>query len=398
MKSCIITYKQTCLVLVCCVLISIVLHQIPKNKGLTHILTPDWLYNNNCYFMNISDKLIEQWSIDIFNSVKLYGVSVFSGHEDDDINGKINYNYFRNNIRKVLQYPVNQKTDNLVLSSADRTRSPKCESVSNEIPVIVTAGSTRFIPRFRNLFRSIEKSLLPFYKNVKIIFYDLGMSHTALEELKNMCLQCEIRLFPFHMFPPYCKDDLKNYIWKPLIIHKALQEFDFVMWVDSSVEFRGGRKVFDDIFSRAKTVGVQLVSLDNIPKELGPISYMTKAETFRFLNESLEDFVKFPEVEANRLIFKRTPFIMNAIIRPWVGCALTENCMGDKHTKIVISCDRWVGPIPLRFILKSLLGYDSCHRFDQSVLSIILTRIFGKYRHVVHTKYIKEWVVNKVDI
>jgi hypothetical protein len=93
------------------------------------------------------------------------------------------------------------------------------------------------------------------------------------------------------MFPSYCKDDLKNYIWKPLIIHKALQEFDFVMWVDSSVEFRGGRKVFDDIFSRAKTVGVQLVSLDNIPKELGPISYMTKAETIRFLNESLEDFV-----------------------------------------------------------------------------------------------------------
>jgi hypothetical protein len=39
--------------------------------------------------MNISDKLIEQWSIDIFNSVKLYGVSVFAGHEDDDINGKI---------------------------------------------------------------------------------------------------------------------------------------------------------------------------------------------------------------------------------------------------------------------------------------------------------------------
>jgi hypothetical protein len=75
-----------------------------------------------------------------------------------------------------------------------------------------------------------------------------------------------------------------------------------------------------------------------------------------------------------------------------------ENCMGDKHTRIVISCDRWIGPIPLRFILKSLLGYDSCHRFDQSVLSIILTRIFGKYRHVVHTKYIKEWVVNKVDI
>lgn len=132
----------------------------------------------------------------------------------------------------------------------------------------------------------------------------------------------------------------------------VLRMHRFVMWMDASVRFMV--KDLDQNFKDAQKLGVQ-ASLG-----FAPIAARTSGKTFQFLKEYPCLFRDKNEFEATFIIIYGSDFIMQYFMAPWVSCALTEECMA---------------PEPLRDCHNQHVYFD-CHRFDQSVLSILLVRLF----------------------
>ena len=163
--------------------------------------------------------------------------------------------------------------------------------------------------------------------------------------------RCEVVEFPFHKFPDHVRN-LRGYCWKPLAIQMVLKVHRFVVWMDASIRFR--TKDLDQTFDHARTLGVQAAV------GFGPIAARTSNQTFQYLEESPCLFRNINEFEATFIIIYANDFIMQHFMIPWISCALTEQCMVPVN---LIGChDDQV--------------YFNCHRYDQSVLSILLARLF----------------------
>ncbi|KAK3585682.1 hypothetical protein CHS0354_020248 [Potamilus streckersoni] len=221
------------------------------------------------------------------------------------------------------------------------------------IPVLVTAASSNHFLEVQALMRNLHSVVFPKYKNLKFIFYDIGLKENEKEMVKKHC-RCEYRSFPFEKYPEHVKI-LKGYTFKPLITQTVLNEYGFVMWMDASVRFRTGE--LDSLFEMATKDGVKI-----IPGDLG-VGYRTDPVTFKFLREDPCLFADKKEIQATFFMLYRTRFTIETIMRPWVSCALTSGCMYFPGSQSRISCANQNG-----------LGF--CHRFDQSVLSIILWRLY----------------------
>ena len=74
------------------------------------------------------------------------------------------------------------------------------------------------------------------------------------------------------------------------------------------------------------------------------------------------------------VVVRATPYISQYILRPWISCALTIGC--------VVPTGR---AEDYKYCLKLPMKPFGCHRFDQSVLSILIHVIYGDnaLRHVV---------------
>ena len=57
------------------------------------------------------------------------------------------------------------------------------DQILTSFPVIVTAASSGFYPRSLSLLLSIYKLLLPRYKNIKVIYYDMGLNEALYNEV-----------------------------------------------------------------------------------------------------------------------------------------------------------------------------------------------------------------------
>ncbi|KAL3883569.1 hypothetical protein ACJMK2_029821 [Sinanodonta woodiana] len=227
------------------------------------------------------------------------------------------------------------------------------DSPNPRIPVIVTAASSNHFLEVQALMQNVHSVVFPKYKNVKFIFYDIGLSVNETEMVKKHC-RCEYRLFPFDKYPEHLKI-LKGYTFKPLIAQIVLNQYGFVMWMDASVRFRMGD--LDSLFQMAMKDGVKIIS-----GGLG-VGYRTDPGTLRFLGEDPCLFADKNEIQATFFLIYRTRFTIETIMRPWVSCALTSGCMYFPGSQERISCVNQNG-----------LGF--CHRFDQSIMSIILWRLY----------------------
>jgi hypothetical protein len=233
---------------------------------------------------------------------------------------------------------------------------------SSTYPVVLTGISENHFREVEGLIKSVHEHLLNQSYKLHLIVYDLGLSNSSLELLQKYC-RCEIRKFPFEIYPFHISD-VRRYLWKPILIQMALQEFDFVMWMDSSIRLTN-HSLFP-LFQAASHRGIQ------IRKGGGSLAIRTHRNTFRRLQEEPCRYFVFPEIETGWVLLKRNPFIITALMRPWVTCALELECMSPHDFKNYIHChpDRqYIG---------------ACHRSDQSVLGIILTRIFNYRINFVH--------------
>lgn len=199
---------------------------------------------------------------------------------------------------------------------------------------------------------------------MKFVYFDLGLSKKELAFVTKFC-NCEVRAFPVHMYPPFVSN-LFNYAWKPIIIYTMLAEFNFVMWADASLNFFGSKNATYNFFKAAKEVGI-LGS--KRPNEFSTF-YYTKKETFLYLNESPCLF-SLGEIGAGLITIWKTAFTWRYIVQPWLACALTENCMSHQNPKSLLKCKPKIDSL------------HRCHRLDQSVLGIILQRLFNRNLGIV---------------
>ena len=143
------------------------------------------------------------------------------------------------------------------------------------------------------------------------------------------------------------------------------------MWLDSSVTFN--YPDLDELFTKTKESGILMLYNPY------PIAAHTHQDTFTFLNETPCLFRQLKEFHAGCILINANHYIVkNFIILPWLKCALIEECMKTKQNeKDWLTC--------------SLHNqYHACHRFDQSVLSLLVLRCFHDFviDHAIPHKYI----------
>ena len=142
----------------------------------------------------------------------------------------------------------------------------------------------------------------------------------------------------------------------------ALREYPFVMWMDSSVRFTTGN--LQPLFDKALSSGiVQIIRTKGRPPS---VSLETHQETFEFLNEPPCLYHKEIMLPAGFIVLYPKDPIFDGILNPWTKCALIEECIWTTR--------------PIREILKcpqnASVTAHRCHRYDQSVLNILMKRLF----------------------
>ena len=138
-----------------------------------------------------------------------------------------------------------------------------------------------------------------------------------------------------------------------------LQNYRFVAWLDTSVILETAD--LDPLFIQAKKQGVMSRSGGHL------LVAHTHEDTFRFLQEPPCLYRKFKEFIGRLLILHSDNRLVNDyVIQPWVKCALTEECMKTKQNTggKLLAC-------------RSHTIYHSCHRYDQSILSLLIYRLFS---------------------
>ena len=292
----------------------------------------------------------------------------------------------KKNIQRVLRYHVMHNAPCIDNHRQVRVTSQVHPETSQylssaRIPVIVTAVSSNHFLEIQALLKNIHMNLVPHYTNLKVIVYDIGMDSTQLHLMRKYC-KCEVRKFPFNEFPEHMRI-VGAYAWKPIVVWEVLQEFDFVMWLDTSIRVRNSKKNWDNLFNQALSVGIMLQE-----NARWKVKSQTKPDTFRILGEP-ECLYDYTELESGWILISRNWFTMHVIMRAWMGCALTKHCMTHPFPSYLRSCskDLW------KFLMNT-----RCHRFDQSVLNIILIRIFNNYRKIIEFDITNVGAVERNDI
>ncbi|XP_052244641.1 uncharacterized protein LOC127853881 [Dreissena polymorpha] len=228
-------------------------------------------------------------------------------------------------------------------------------TAGHNTPVFVSAASSDHVQEALQMLENFKRFVRKVIPDAKLIIYNLGLTFEEIKLLKRLCV-LEIRDFRFEKYPDHVKI-LKGYVFKPIAIQTVLKEYPLVVWMDSSIRFT--QTNISELFEDANRLGLICTGGD------GRVASRTLPGTFKYFNMEPCAYRSLPEIQAGFGIFKRTEFVVNNIIKPWVGCGLTLGCMmpdglPDDHL-----------PCEYRNV------YGECHRYDQSVLSILLYRAYG---------------------
>ena len=136
------------------------------------------------------------------------------------------------------------------------------------------------------------------------------------------------------------------------------------MWMDSSVRFTTGN--LKPMFEKAISSGIIQVKRQRPERELY-IQEQTHEQTFQVLNEAPCLYENLVMVEAGLILVYAKDYIVEGIMNPWTKCALVMECMfTTRPMKQILKCH----------IDDNVIVNHSCHRYDQSVLNILMKRLF----------------------
>lgn len=265
---------------------------------------------------------------------------------------------FEKNAQYVENYTFNvskAKLKELDLDEAGIKKLSSQKSSGAKIPTFVTAFSDNHFDEFIAVANKLNKLKRTKYPELTLIVYDIGLTKDRVSKVQRMC-NCSVRRFPFELYPEHVRN-LRGYTWKPIIIQTMLQESDFVMWLDTSIRLKN----MEPYFEKAQRLGFQVLYGD------GSIAMRTQKRLFEHLHEEPCLF-NYEETQTGVVIVSRSCITLKYIMRPWVACALEFGCMDFPNSKNYLQCVyKW--------------NLFVCHRFEQSTLGIITTRLFNNKRH-----------------
>ncbi|KAI8789135.1 hypothetical protein BgiMline_001002 [Biomphalaria glabrata] len=235
--------------------------------------------------------------------------------------------------------------------------------------IVVTATSSNHFEEAKSMISNVRVNLLPHLNNFTFIVYNLGLTEDEALQLSRNC-NCLLIRFPFEKCPPHVSY-LKCYTWKPIIVNAHITQTHWLLWADASIRFHQDFKHTADLLERARTRGLQVGWSPN------SIAYQTLQSTFHFFGDEACAYQPYMSSLNAVIVFYNEEFVRRLILEPWSACAMSSQCMCPADEQdlqaIRISCHK----------RKGKYDYGICHRFDQSALSIIGTKLYqGLVGHI----------------
>eukprot|EP01136_Pigoraptor_vietnamica_P035259 Opistho-1_new@100247 len=208
----------------------------------------------------------------------------------------------------------------------------------------------------------------------RVLLYDLGLTEDQLEEVRGWC-NWEIRRFDFSKYPAHVSN-LLTYAWKPILLWELVAE-------------TGGNVpiFYSDSSTRVRQPFHQLVEgWSDIPDFVifqtdGPVTAYTNNGTFEKMGLDAASFNDVPMVHASLMFIRPTPTARVNVLNKWLACALDKNCIAPPDSDRGMAwCPHW----PLPNSRRPVDGPQRiCHRFDQSVLSILLHQWMPNHQYLL---------------
>lgn len=230
-----------------------------------------------------------------------------------------------------------------------------------DVVVPVSAASSNHFGELMRVVDHFPKHL----PGVKLVCYNIGLSEPQIDILKNKT-HVIYKKFEFEKYPPHIKN-LVNYAWKLLLIGELLSAFDGVMWIDSSIRIYGH---FDHILERMvhfnsgalfflKIEGGHSIAMATDPK-------------------MIEYFPVFPKVgltetmlPGGTILLFNTEDVQEHVMKWAAVCALVKDCIAPPGSRLYCPGGFWQTPRE---------KYGGCHRYDQALLSLLVTNLYHNER------------------
>lgn len=230
------------------------------------------------------------------------------------------------------------------------------KNVSSFKYIFASAVSSNHYNELQRLVKNLVTNMFPRVENYTFLLFDLGLGPFQRNLTEKHC-RCTVVDFPFHLLPPFFKK-LKCFSWKPFIIRSLIDKAKFVIWMDSSIHWSGVSPL-EPLFQRAKEHGLQL------RQSQFSMSLRTGLQMFKFYKDLPCQYSSFAEIESGVGIYHNDQFVREAVLDPWVSCAFDTDCMCVDNFKKLLGCSN----VPPR-------RDGQCHRFDQSSLAVIVSKLF----------------------
>lgn len=210
--------------------------------------------------------------------------------------------------------------------------------------VFVTAIDERFVGNCEKLLLSFNKNL---YKN-QLVLYDLGCSSDSLEKLKKINKNIKIKKYTHELIPgKFEKDSLSSYNWKPIIINEVLNKYrSKVVWLDSGNTIN--KKI---IFLKIALTSNKIL----VVKSSNQVHELSHKDTLSALS-------------INKNILKRNNF---------AGGLVGIDYTSEKYTKFIFE---WMKYSQIKEIITPLGSNENNHRYDQTILTLLLHKNIFKNR------------------
>ena len=144
-----------------------------------------------------------------------------------------------------------------------------------------------------------------------------------------------------------------------LLLQTIIEEHGSVFWISPNSLVS---KVSD--LNQLKYRGERSFFLWQPTSITGLIAY-TNLKTFEYLKESRCCYMSSSMIDMSAMVFYRSEETWNHIMKPWLKCALTAACINPPKSQYS-ECFEVRAP-----------KTTGCHRYDQSVLTIIMERMYS---------------------
>jgi len=192
--------------------------------------------------------------------------------------------------------------------------------------MFVTAASSNHFRSAKQFIRSLN--------GAPVIFYDIGLSETEVEEIKHMTV--EYRLFDWSTVPSWgalTAPNAGSYLWKPIIIHTLFKEnYEMIIWCDA------GNKISDRLALENYVRHIRLYT----PLASGTVQRWCHTTCLDGMNVTEEER-KYPIRNAAIIGFIASDPAVKQLVEDWKMYSLKEELISGsrdnhRHDQSILSC------------------------------------------------------------